>query len=264
MKNFITIIALILLPYLMSENAGAQDDFKMKRFISGDTPPQVSLEHFVLDDVDVKGELEGSYKKNRYLTTNDIVYLKLKNPAVSVGDRFSIFTTGKKLGKTAQSIRLKGFVTVTKVLPTSVVGKIDDAKVDIHLGDKVGPELSPNVSISPQEPTANVRGKILGSTESLAMIGAYHFVYIDKGANDGIRLNDSLDVIRTADGSSKVTPGLPEVTIAKLAVVQLASHTAIAYAIAAADAFEQGATFKSNVSEVKYLSDQLQKSAQPQ
>jgi len=247
----------LLLSLWLSGRLDAEDELKTKRFISKDNPPKVSMEHFALDDVSILGHIEGSYKKNKYLTTNDKIYLRMKNSSASVGDRFSIIQEQGAIkegkSKIGTKINLKGFVEVTEVLPTAIVGRIYDAKIDIHLGDHIAPEFQTFLQVDPQEPAADLRGKVIGETNSRPLIGAYDFVYINKGEADGLRLNDSLDVIRTVDGNEALKAGLPEIAFAKLVVVQVASRTAVAYTIASADKFEAGATFKSTKSEIRYL-----------
>lgn len=231
------------------------DDFTTKTFATADKIPAIRLEHFVVNDVEELGTVVGSFKKNRYLTSNDIIYLKFKNPAVSVGDTFSIFNPQGEIKNRGHRIHIKGFVKITSVLPSAIIGRIQDATSDIGMGDKIGPNYSIQVNVDPHEPAQAVTGKIAAPTKEGALLGAYDFAYLDRGESDGLKLNDMLEVVRTVDGSGDLKPDLPHVPIAKLVVVQLAQKTAVAYCLSAADSFEAGSNFRSAISEVKYLDD---------
>lgn len=256
---FFTVVSLVLAFQLRRAWAEEEFDIKQNRFIS--EPATLHMENLILDKMEDLGTIVGSYKNVVYLTNEDAVYLKMKNP-VSVGDKFSVYrdmgavdVPGTFIKKAGRSIWIKGYVVVTAIEANTVVAKIYDANIDVLKGDKIGPNWELSVKISPQEPKHSIRGMILASAKDTKFIGPFEFAYLNKGSDDGLELNDRLFVFRTGDGKEEISKDLPEVNIAELVVTHLGPKTATAYCMGATESFGAGSTFKSAKSEVKYIGD---------
>lgn len=221
--------------------------------------PSVSPRNIMTQNFKSVGEVSGSNRDSNYLTNGDSVFLKMNVP-VSVGDVFSIF---KDLGPIKKSyqfqensvnrIRLLGEVYITDVKSGWVVGTIMNAKGDIQRGAKIGRSLNLRVQLDPQEPQSALRGKILGGSEGEHMIGTHRFTFIDKGSKDGLRVNDRLFVMRASEKINKEDKNFPEVAIAEIIVVHLDENYATAYVLGGSENFEAGSSFKTAISEEKYL-----------
>ncbi|MBN8555237.1 MAG: hypothetical protein J0L93_07325 [Deltaproteobacteria bacterium] len=239
----------------------SNDDFEVKKNSIVTQPPEIMLENIIVEDMKSLGSIVGSYKKNRYLTNLDTVYLKMPNQNVSVGDRFMIYNDlggvkvpGSFMKKTGKNISIKGFLQVSEVTPNTIVAKIYDSNIDINIGDLVAPiSADIRVKLNPQEPTANLTGMVLSAAKDVKFIGPYEFAFINKGSADGLKKNDRLFVYRTGDGNQKVTKELPQVNIAELIVANVSAHHATAYCTGSSESFEEGSTFKTAKSEVRYL-----------
>lgn len=221
--------------------------------------PSVSPRNIMTQNFKSIGEVSGSNRDSNYLTNGDSIFLKMNVP-VSVGDVFSIF---KDLGPIKKSYRFKdnsvnriqllGEVYITDVKSGWVVGTIMNAEEDIQRGNQIGRPLNLKIQLNPQEPQSPLRGKILGGSEGEQMIGTHRFTFIDKGSSDGLRVNDRLFVLRESEKINKEDKNFPEIPIAEIIVVHLDDHYATAYVLGGSENFQAGASFKTAISEEKYL-----------
>lgn len=239
-----------------------KEDFKVTRYSSAQNPAKVVVEHSLVSQMKPIGKIEGAFRPTEKLANEETVYLKFNEGNVSVGDRFLIYSNlggvrvpGSFFKYVGNNILYKGSVQVTSVLPNAIVGKISEASLDIEVGDLLTPYRDLSMKIEPKEPTVEVRGKVLGSPNGTELIGAFNFAYIDKGAKDGLQMNDRLSVYMTSDGNKDVTHGMPEVNIAHLVVVNLDESFSTAYVLSATDRVERGNSFKTDISLVKFLDD---------
>lgn len=270
MKPIRALIALSLIPLsmllaskvqtLIAQDRLIMDKLEMKRFKSENGKKVVTFDHVILEDLQDLGVISGSYKANKYLTVNDTVYLKLRNPSVSKGDIFSIFNDGMpipgvKLPKNVTKAHIKGFVQVIDVENGVVRAKIFNPTTDISIGDRVGPNMKLQVNLEPRRPTAALSGKVISPAGVNSLISAFEFVFLDKGENDQVQLNDRYFVFRTADGKKELTPGLPRVDIAELVVVHTTPRFSMAYVNGSTDGFEAGYHFRSEAEALKYIDE---------
>ncbi len=241
----------------------AQDDLRIQRDNFHKSPPKIIVESLILDSQDWAGHVSGAYASSSLLTNRDTIYLSLKNPSVSVGDAFAIFTDigpvsipgefDREIGK---EVRLKGFCEVTKVVGNSIVAQIYDASMDISKGDKIAPLSEVSVALAPKQPRKMIRGKIIKGASDGALIGPFELVYLNRGGRDGLEVNDRLFVYRTDEISETINKDLPQVNSAELVVVNVSERVATAYVLSAEDSFRQGASFKTAISDIVFLEDQ--------
>jgi hypothetical protein len=241
-------------------DAAEESDFSVKRFSTNNFDQEVTQFIYLREPQAPLGKIMGAFRRNQKLSNDDTVYLKFDQTIVSVGDVFTIYSDlgpikglDNKFQKLGQKVMVKGYLQVTSVLPETIIGKIFDASSDIDVGDLVGPNVSLVHKVSPQEPSSDVRGRVIANAGENNLVGAYEFVFLDKGSKDGLKPNDKLVVFRTADGSAEIKPGLPEVTIAELIVINAEPRFSTAYVLSSRDSFERGAPFKADRSKVKFL-----------
>jgi len=237
-----------------------KDELSIERYAPKTKEVKVKIENVLYNKVESVGSIVGAFKPQNKLTNDDMIYLRFKNTAVSVGDRFLIYKNrggvkdpNKIFGTTGQSAEFRGAVQITSVLPDSVTGKIYDAGFDIEVGDELMPWRDLNVTIAPQEPTSDIRGRVMSSASGVEMIGAFDFAYLNMGAKNGLKVNDRLYAFVTGDGSRELTKGLPEVNIAELVVVDVQDNFSTAYVLSAVDRVEAGTAIKTAIPAVKYL-----------
>ena len=147
-----------------------REDFKITRYASANNSARVVVEHSLLASMDSVGKIEGAFYPKDRLTDASTVYLRFKDPSVSVGDRFLIYSNlggvrvpGSFFQYIGNNIVYKGSVQITSVLPTAIVGKISDASIDIEVGDLLTPHKDISFELKPKEPSLDVRGTVLGS-----------------------------------------------------------------------------------------------------
>lgn len=249
-------VSITLATRLTAEN---EYDFSIKKF-THDGKPKVSLENIAVKNPESVGMVVGSYKKVNYLTNGDTVYLKMENPSLSKGDRYTVFVdqggirpVGSHFSTIGHKILVKAYVEITRVLPKTIEAKIYDATSEVVIGDKLMPLMNPEVVIDPQMPKENIEGRILEGAHDVSLIGSHEFAFIDRGLQDGLRINDRLFVYRTVDGGSEIKKDLPQINIAELVVVHADQKLATVYCLGASDKFESGAAFKTAQTDVTYL-----------
>ncbi|PIR22856.1 MAG: hypothetical protein COV44_05900 [Deltaproteobacteria bacterium CG11_big_fil_rev_8_21_14_0_20_45_16] len=220
--------------------------------------PYLDLEYIIANKMESVGIIAASWQPSTYLTSEDVVYLEMEMP-VSVGDQFTVYRDvgdikqlGTFFGSAGRRIQFLGDVRVTKVSDI-VEARIYNAIDDINTGNKLMPYFSRRIEISPRIPTNDIRGKILGPAEPKEIAGSYLFVFLDKGSNDGLRMNDKLFVYKKGHGSKAIKSHLPDVNIAELMVVAVTETHATAYVLNSVEGFEAGANFKTALPEIKYL-----------
>lgn len=247
---------------IQAESAADIKDYSVSRYNFQKSTPKVAVEHLLVDRVDAIGTVSGSYLQAAFLRDGDLVYLKLNNPAVSVGDQFMICNDSGpvpvpgKYGQTmGRDLLIKGYAEATKVTEHAVVAKIFNASMNISIGDLILSTNDVSFTIEPKEPSKMIRGKVLRSAKNLGLIGAYDFVYLNRGEKDGMQLNDRLYVYRTAEGVRTIDKNRPAVNIGELVIVHMGDHVSTAYVLSAEDSFNPGSFFKSAISEVKFLAD---------
>lgn len=244
--------------------SGSDETFKVKRYTVADKPRSVVLENILMDQMKPLGEIKGSYLSASFYRNDDLVYLRLNNPNVSVGDRFMIYedrgpvsVPGRFQKEMGRDVFIKGYAEVTKVVSEAVIARLYDCGMNVGIGDKIMDLIDTNISISPQEPRREIQGVVLRSAKNLGLIGPYDFVYLNKGSKDGLELNDRLYVQRKAEliwGASDKEKK-PPVNIAELVLVHLGKEVSTAYVLGADDHFAPGSVFKSAISEVKFLNE---------
>lgn len=242
--------------------AQGSEEFATRTYRTKDLPATVMLEDILVENFESVGKVGGAYIGAALLANRDFIHLDLKNPSVSVGDRFAVYgdlgalnipgAFNRKVGK---RLRLKGLVEVTKVTNGAVVGQIYDSSMSIEVGDILSPLAEVNFEIKPKEPTRRVRGKILSGARDFSLISPHDFAFINRGSQDGLQLNDRLFVYQTSEMDPRIDKSLPPVNIAELVVVHLGSKLSTVYCLGANDSFSAGASFQSAISEVRFLDD---------
>ena len=167
------------------------------------------------------------------LGSRDVLYLRLKNPDdVSLGDLFTIYrrthkvfhpTTGEYLGHLVNRLAVVGVSQVDKELTTVQVIR---AYATISPGDPVMKFVLPTeeeAGVDQPSPT-DVEGLVVDFQSNMGtmnLVAQRNVVYLDRGREDGIRLGDRMEVIRS--GGS-----LPQRVVGELKILSLEDRTATA------------------------------------
>ncbi len=225
--------------------------------------PFIQLEYIMVDKAEWTGEIVASYRGGKAFSNTDKVYLQMKDMNVSIGDRLTVFKTmgavkdpNDNFDRLGERIQVLSSLRVTAILPDLVEGVIYDSQEDATIGDKVAPLMQTQVEINPQEPVADVEGRVLGPAGINHLSGSFEMVFLDKGSSHGLRANDRLHIIRKGEGAdAKMKKRLPDVSVAELIVIHASNKYSTAYVKSSVESFEAGARFRSAKSKEVYLDD---------
>ncbi len=167
------------------------------------------------------------------LGAGDLCYLQLTNAgAVEAGAHVTIYrrineifhpAKGRYLGELFANV---GVGLVTEVTQGLATVRIVRSWGPINAGDRAirFATLPPEEPPAPGRSLPNIPGYIIALPPSLSLVAQTHIVYIDWGRNDGLRVGDRLDVLRTS-------ANVPVQRIGELKVLALEETTATALVI---------------------------------
>lgn len=146
------------------------------------------------------------------LGQRDTLYLKLKHPGdAAVGDLFTVFkrtrkvfhpATGEYMGYLINRLAIVQVVQADKVLTTAHVvrayGAISPGDPVVRFALPVEPQPASDHSVM----DADTAGMIveLQSDMVMTLVAQRNVVYVDRGREDGLRVGDQMDVIRSGGG----------------------------------------------------------------
>jgi len=172
------------------------------------------------------------------MSQEDRAYIGLGEGEVSPGDEFTVFRTreavedpdtGRLLG---YHVEVLGWVRVEETHPETSLVSIRMSISPIEVGDKVMPRepLPPEVEV--QAAPAGVEGKITFFPRKRVLMGFGDYVYLNRGALDGLEVGSPLEVYR-AGGPAREDArdeyvDVPDRVVASMLVVRAADESAVA------------------------------------
>jgi len=216
-------------------------------------PPAISydvslrqLAYVDKDEMEFVATIDGAVEPKVMLSTGDNVYLSYEGKPPTVGRRYAIYTeqmpvkhpkTGKQIGS---YVRILGELTVISVKKGKRARAVIEDAVDvIERGDFVGPlqrtYRGDDVQLTPNE--RNLQGVIVAMLRSDQLIGDGQIVFLDVGAEDGVKKGNLFHVVRRGDAYSANTknntnvgldnPDYPSRSVGRIVVVQVGKHTSV-------------------------------------
>lgn len=178
----------------------------------------------------ITGDNQTSGNRMR-LGQHDVFYLKLKNPDdVAVGDLYTVFKRARKVFHPVTRqymgylINRLAVVQVIQVDSKLTTVKAIRAFGSVSSGDPVAKFALP----SPVEPASiaeseDVKGMIieLQSDMGLTLVAQHNIVYLDRGAEDGLKVGSQLELLRYGGG-------LPVRSVGEIRVLSTEARTATA------------------------------------
>ena len=147
------------------------------------------------------GELTGAPEERIFLSDLDEVYLHIANDHdVKIGDELTIYRPTRSLGS-GQIVQIQGTVRIDDWDVKSRVarGRIVETLDTIERGARIGPVGRRFDVVAPVRNEADVSAQILASVKLHAFFGQNQVVFIDKGAEDGLKVGNRLFVMRRGD-----------------------------------------------------------------
>jgi chemotaxis protein MotB len=144
------------------------------------------------------------------LGMNDVFYLKLKNPAeVAIGDLYTVYQRTRKVYHPATGQYLGYLITrVAVVQVVQIDGELTTARALRSFGaaapgDPVVKFTPPTSNPPVSEPAAGeLTGMVieLQADIQMTLVAQRNIVYLDRGAEDGLRAGDRIELVRYGGG----------------------------------------------------------------
>ena len=139
----------------------------------------------------------------------------LVGPCVRDGDRYTLYRvereivhpiTGKRVGF---KINFLGDAKVLSTVRPLVSVLITRSHSEISRGDLLTNVFEPLQLVTPLPNKVQVAGVILDFHHETTAAGAYSYVYIDKGADDGVEKGNRFEIVWRGDGLARQACALP-------------------------------------------------------
>jgi hypothetical protein len=197
-------------------------------------------------DMEQAGYISGSREEKIMLSTGDQVYLRYPAKApLRAGERYSVFetdtdhpvvdsTTGKVYG---YLVRIKGDLVVNQIAENQIArGTLVDTVVAIERGARVSPFVRQFKRVEPRPSAVNLEARVIATFEPNILLGAGHFVILDRGRRDGVQVGNRTFVIRRGDGYratledwEKHDPTMPKEVVGEILVLDVRDNASVAW-----------------------------------
>ncbi|MBI5885607.1 MAG: hypothetical protein HZB85_03375 [Deltaproteobacteria bacterium] len=200
------------------------------------------------------GTISASKDGKNYMNEGDVVYISLKNgdqaaESVKVGDKYSIFVTGRKVkhpvtgDNLGYMIDILGSLTITGA-DKVIEGVIGKTYKEIELGARIRPYMPPIKEVEITKAETSAEGVVVAGLEGIEFMANSDIIYIDKGAKDGLKKGNVLTVYRKAVKAMDPYKGkkfmLPPEEIGKLVVAQADETTSACIVIGSTTSINRG------------------------
>jgi hypothetical protein len=188
------------------------------------------------------------------LGQQDEVYIGLGWDDVEVGDEFTIFRerervvdpdTRRLLG---YHVDILGWLKVKETYEETSLARIRESGAVMEKGDRLMVRERVPEEIAVQSPPEDVEGKLSFFARSRTIMAAIDYVYLNRGALDGLEVGSPLEVYRKGHLGREVTRGenvrVPERIVAQLVVVKAQPETAVAFVTSSDVELELGDRFR--------------------
>lgn len=193
-------------------------------------------------ELQASGAIIGPREKNILITSDDVVFVSLKEKeGVEKGSRYTVYTVGRQIkhpesGKSlGYEIDILGSLTVTK--PDGVVEAfIDNAFREIPTGARVRPYSEPVREVEITEAASEVAGVIVMALEGKENLSEGDIAYLDKGQDDGLMKGNVMRIFRPVPEAadpmkSGKSVALPPLELGTLVVLEAGSGTSTAVVV---------------------------------
>lgn len=160
-------------------------------------------------DKEVWGQVVGARKEQQILTEGNVIYMIFRPGAeLKIGQLMTVFVEVREPKKVEGArmppgsiVSFKGTVQIDQWNPETRVarGLLTESLDIIERGAKVGPVGRRFYVVPPEPSDVDVEGRVLTSPYPHVLLGREQLVFIDRGANDGLRAGNRLFVVRRGD-----------------------------------------------------------------
>jgi hypothetical protein len=161
------------------------------------------------EDLKVSGKITGAKEEKAMLSLLDEVYVDYPaGQPPQVGRRYAIYAptrdikhpeTGRNIGA---YVLVKGTIEIREVKKDKralgVITQVHDFGF-VERGERVGTLKTQFRTLDPVPADRNLEGVVAGVLGTDKIIGDWQIVFIDRGANDGVRVGNQMQVVRRGD-----------------------------------------------------------------
>jgi hypothetical protein len=177
------------------------------------------------------GKIRYSREEKVYLGQYDEVYLEFYIPKkIKRGEEFTIYQVEKKITHpltkkmVGYKVRHLGVAKVLGAEKRFVKALLLTTYEEIERGDLVTDIFQQQFSVGPRVNAVNVEAVVVDSFEETNFLGEHHYVFLDKGRNDGIQAGNQFVVVDKGDGYVPMKEGdakdMPKENIGEIMVVE--------------------------------------------
>jgi hypothetical protein len=206
------------------------------------------------DQLEAAGSIVSSVPSHVMLSQGDNVFVGLPEGETQKGDQFTIFRvrervidpdSGRLLG---HHVDILGWLEVERTHPESSLAAIRESVSEIQIGDRLMPRKPLPPEIAMQASPGDVDGRISFFANKRTVMGTADFVYLNRGALDGLEVGSPLEVYRESFLANETTRHervrVPERVVAQLLVVRAEPMTSVAFVTHTDTELELGDRFR--------------------
>ena len=189
--------------------------------------------------LEASGSIVSAVPDRVMLSQGDGVYVGMPEGDTQKADQFTIFRvrekvfdpdTGRLLG---HHVEILGWVEIEQPSPESALATIRESFGEIEIGDRLIPREPLPEEIAILGSPGDVDGRISFFANKRTVMGTADFVYLNRGALQGLEVGSPLEVYRQSFLADETTRNqsvrVPERVVAQLLVVKADPNTAVAY-----------------------------------
>lgn len=230
------------------DNAGVQSkDFTERQNLRFDI--KLRQEGFIAESqISPLGRVHRAEKPVRNLAEGDEIYLKFQDmSSARVGQRYTVYRQLRRVrhpvkrSSVGYLIKILGEVEIVEMDNETATAKITTSYDTIRRGDPITQYVAMIKKVNMRPNGTQLDGYIIETmADGVTLIGSRDVIYIDRGAQDGVQIGNTLNVVRKGDGLLGTTRGLPEESVGELVVVGTRANTATAVVLKATRALKLG------------------------
>ena len=206
------------------------------------------------DELEAAGSIVSAVPSRVMLSQGDEVFVGMPEGDTQKGNQYTIFRvreevidpdSGRLLG---HHVELLGWLEIERTHPESALAVIRESVGEIAVGDRMMPRTPAPAEIALQASPGDVDGKISFFAHKRTVMGTSDFVYLNRGALDGLEVGSPLEVYRESFLADETTRHervrVPERVVAQMLVVKAEPMTSVAFVTHTDEELELGDRFR--------------------
>lgn len=166
------------------------------------------------EDLDASMIVTGAVEDKELLAEGDDVFVSYADDKVpAIGSRFSVYAEDEQVNHPTKKSKVGSYVRVLGEVQILSVKKDKQARAriissngEIERGARVGPLQRQYKAVAPVANEVDVQGTIVARLSRSELIGSGEIVFLDLGADTGVKAGNRLYVVRRGDALPGVNP----------------------------------------------------------